>query len=285
MEQAIKRAIEKIDHQLSIQSIKSVSGGDINQSFKVDTNAASFFVKANQNVTSDFFRFEKLGLDRLKETETVHIPTIYTIENDPHLMVMEWIDSTSSSPEASSQLGRELAQLHMQKQSAFGLDRDGYMGTLTQPNQLTDSWVDYYRDHRLKHQLNVGLKRGTMTKKRQKQLTQLMENLDHFVPDLTHASLLHGDLWGGNWLTSKNQTPFLIDPSIVYGDRHFELAFTELFGGFGNGFYDAYHDTFPIADYYEDIKPLYQLFHLLVHLNLFGDMYAAPVDRILTKYT
>lgn len=116
-------------------------------------------------------------------------------------------------------------------------------------------------------------------------MEKLLENLDKWVPDKVEPSYLHGDLWGGNWLSGPGGEPYVIDPSFLYGDRHFELAFTEVFGGYSSEFYQAYQDRFPLSPYYEDVKPLYQLYYLLVHLNMFGEAYGRSVDTILKRYT
>ena len=125
---------------------------------------------------------------------------------------------------------------------------------------------------------------GTIKGNRYHLLTKLLERLEEWIPHHPSASLLHGDLWGGNWMNGADGKPYLIDPSILYGDHAFELAFTELFGGFSPSFYRAYEDVFPLPAEYENQKPLYQLFYLLVHLNMFGESYGGSVDRILKRY-
>lgn len=113
---------------------------------------------------------------------------------------------------------------------------------------------------------------------------RLLEKLDTWIPNNPKSSTLHGDLWGGNWMTGKGGVPYLIDPSILFGDHEFEMAFTELFGGFSQRFYDAYHSVFPLSPEYETRKELYQLYYLLAHLNMFGESYGGSVDRIVRKY-
>ncbi|MFB4164641.1 fructosamine kinase family protein [Alteribacillus sp. JSM 102045] len=111
-----------------------------------------------------------------------------------------------------------------------------------------------------------------------------MDHLSDWIPDHQHPVKLHGDLWGGNWLPGKDGRPYFIDPAVWYGDHEFELAFTHLFGGFSKRVYDAYQEIKNIEVSFEDRKPLYQLYYLLVHLNIFEESYGSSVDRILSKY-
>src|SRR5690625_2058964 len=178
----------------------------------------------------------------------------------------------------------KLSHLHQHAGQKHGFDRDTYIGLLPQPNRLYDNWLDYYREKRLLPQLDLAIKRQRIHHQRRAQLEKLILQLDRWVPQQVQPSYLHGDLWGGNWLVGPNGTPYVIDPSFLYGDRHFELAFTELFGGFSQIFYDAYQATYPLLDIYDDVKPLYQLYYLLVHLNIFGESYGSRVDAILNRY-
>lgn len=284
MKQQIKDIFKQFDDAIEVLNIQPVTGGDINASYLVTTGEKRYFIKINLDAADDFFAFESYGLKRLAETGTVHVPTCYYQQTSPPVLILEWIE-TSDRDETSLLLGQHLAELHLIKQHNYGLDRDGYIGLLNQPNRLTDDWVGYFATMRLGNQLNIGINQGMITGQRRAKLESLITNLTNLLPKKPHASLLHGDLWGGNWLRGANHTPYLIDPAIVQGDRHFELAFTELFGGFSNDFYMAYQQVFPIDPSYTDTKQIYQLFYLLVHLNIFGEMYGPQVDRILNTYT
>ncbi|MBM7540856.1 fructosamine kinase family protein [Amphibacillus cookii] len=284
MNQQIKDIFKQFDAAMDVINIQPVTGGDINASYLVTTDKRRYFIKVNLDAADDFFAFESYGLIRLAETGTVHVPMNYYQQSSPPALILEWIE-TSDSDETPSLLGQQLAQLHLIKQHDYGLDRDGYIGLLNQPNQLTDDWVDYFATMRLGNQLNIGIDQGIITGQRRAKLESLITNLKNLLPERPQSSLLHGDLWGGNWLSGTNHSPYLIDPAIVQGDRHFELAFTELFGGFSSDFYAAYQQVFPLDSSYPDTKQIYQLFYLLVHLNIFGEMYGPQVDRILNKYT
>ncbi|WP_101842324.1 fructosamine kinase family protein [Halobacillus sp. Marseille-P3879] len=287
MKQQIKRVLQQINDQSGIQEIKSVSGGDINEAFYVKTEEQTYFMKGNQNVPSHFFKAEASGLEAIRHTQTVSVPEVYYYdepdENEIGMMALEWIEA-SSTYDSSEKLGEKLALMHKQTADHYGFGEPTFVGELDQPNEWKDSWVEYYRDNRLHHQYLIGKENGRINGKRQKRMETLLTHLDKFVPAEPSASLLHGDLWGGNYLTSKEGEPFLIDPSIVYGDPQFEIAFTELFGGFAPSFYSSYQQVSPLYSEYKEVKPLYQLFYLLVHLNIFGEMYGSSVDRILKKY-
>lgn len=172
--------------------------------------------------------------------------------------------------------------MHLTDRSAqYGLGKPTYIGKLPQTNGWYSDWVEYFRDHRLQLQLDLSVQFNRMNQKRRLKLETLIRDLDKYLPNQPRVSLLHGDLWGGNWITGQAGKPYLIDPSVLYGDHLFELAFTELFGGFSEVFYSKYKEILSLEDYYEEVKPIYQLFYLLVHLNMFGEAYGAVVDRIL----
>ncbi|UOQ87475.1 fructosamine kinase family protein [Gracilibacillus salinarum] len=285
----MQEKIKLTGDQSPVKKIQPVSGGDINQAYYVQTANHEYFVKTNQDVPADFFQIEADGLERIRNTETIAVPAVYHVDHDDAdqelALIMEWVDGQPTE-QTGKRLGEQLAAMHATDAGAqYGLDQRTYVGSLTQQNHWYDNWVDYYRDKRLRPQLDLGISNGRITGIRQTKLEYLLINLERFIPAKPRTSLLHGDLWGGNWLTGAHGQPYLIDPSVLYGDHLFELAFTELFGGFPAPFYQSYQSSFPLEDYYEDVKPLYQLFYLLVHLNLFGEAYGSSVDRILDHYS
>ncbi|WP_058308753.1 fructosamine kinase family protein [Gracilibacillus massiliensis] len=285
----MENKLRSIGDHSKIKTIQSVSGGDINQAYFVETAAQTYFIKSNKQVSATFFQAEAEGLDRIRATKTINVPEVFhydVAQNDEEIfLIMEWVEGAKHAS-TGKWLGEDLAALHSTNVGdQYGLDRSTFVGEIRQENLLFDSWLDYYREQRLQPQMNLAISNGSMTGKRLKRMEQLLTRLDQYVPHAPRVSLLHGDLWGGNWLAGLNGKPYLIDPSIVYGDPLFEIAFTELFGGFPADFYASYQSTLPLKDYYEDIKPLYQLFYLMVHLNLFGESYGTSVDRILKHYT
>ena len=284
MEHLLANGLEQLGVSTSIHSYHAVSGGEINEAYYVRTSEQEFFVKLNRQVQTNFFEFEKRGLDAIRETKTIDIPKVYGVVEDSDTNVpmlwLEWVEG-QKKPDTELLLGERLAHMHNQTNSQYGLDGMGFTGRLQQDNDWSDSWLDYYRNNRLAKQLEIGKQRGVITGKREQRLLEILKNLGKWVPENPGASLLHGDLWGGNWVVGNEGTPYLIDPSLVYGDREFEIAFTRLFDGFSNQFYEAYTANHPLSAEYQDKEPIYQLYYLLVHLNIFGETYGGSVDRIL----
>lgn len=288
MEAFIRETLIKQGDESRIQSLTPVSGGDINQSFYVKTEKRSYFIKCNENVASHFFEVEAEGLKLIQNTGVIKVPEVYHYDipqkGEKAALVMEWIEPGSDSSATASNFGRQLAEMHNNTSEKYGYGKPTFVGELDQPNEWCTTWTSYYSHYRLGKQLEIGRFKGTITGQRQERLEELIKRLTNFIPDRPKASLLHGDLWGGNWMVDQDGKPVLIDPSILYGDHAFELAFTELFGGFPHAFYEAYNVQYPLPYDYEDTKPVYQLFYLLVHLNIFGESYGPPVDRILKHY-
>mgnify|MGYP001164405563 CR=1 FL=1 len=276
--------------QEDIISIKEVRGGDIGRSYSVATQERQWFIKYRTDLPGIVFEREAEGLQLLRETCAVAVPeTYYAGEipgRDGGMIVLEWIKTGLPRQTTEEALGRGIAELH-RKQSLggrFGLHNDNYIGLLPQPNSWCDTWREFYAERRLLPMIQLAEKRGRLSTKRKKQLMRLTESLDRWIPDKTEPSLLHGDLWHGNWMASEDGQPYLIDPAVFYGDREYEMAFTELFGGFSSLFYAAYKEAHPLSPDYADRRPLYQLYYLLVHLILFGESYGSSVDRVLVRY-
>ncbi|WP_085506327.1 fructosamine kinase family protein [Thalassobacillus devorans] len=287
MRELIQAALAKAGDNQEINTFKKISGGDINEAFQVTTSETSYFIKANQQIPRHFFQMEAKGLELIRATETIPTPAVYHYDlpenGGPGVMVMEWIHGTRKD-DTGERLGRQLAAMHQSQQDYYGLDGDTFVGTLPQPNGWYEDWPSYYHEQRLLPQMKLADSQGLLHDGRRKRLEQLFTKLDEWLPKQPGASLLHGDLWGGNWMAGPGGQPYLIDPSVLYGDRSFELAFTELFGGFPEDFYEAYNEVYPLPDSYADQKEFYQLFYLLVHLNLFGESYGSSVDRVLQHY-
>ncbi|MCA1020854.1 fructosamine kinase family protein [Halobacillus litoralis] len=283
----IKKTLSRIGDDSEVQKQSAISGGDINQAFYVQTQRQEYFMKTNAGVPSHFFQVEAEGLQAIQQTGTIRVPEVYHYDQpedgEPAALLMEWIHSGSMNDHAA--LGSQLAHMHSHTNASYGYGTPTFVGQLDQPNTWVPSWVDYYRTCRLGAQLDIGISKNRLTSKRRSRLEALMDKLDQYLPAHPKASLLHGDLWAGNYMMDEQGRPVLIDPSILYGDHAFELAFTEVFGGFPSDFYEHYQEFLPLPDHYEETKALYQLFYLLAHLNMFGESYGPPVDRILKHYT
>lgn len=285
MKDIIQRGLKQIQEE-DIQEIYAVTGGDINEAYYVRAKHQEYFVKLNKEMDVSFFEFEAEGLSIIRHTETIDVPAVYGVLEDKEtqtMLCMEWIEGKKEN-NTDEILGERLAALHLSDGSGYGWEGKSYIGKLMHDNHLHNSWLIYYRDARLLEQIKIGQSQGSISGERNKKLMILLERLDKWIPDNPKPSILHGDLWGGNWMTGEYGIPYLIDPSILYGDHEFEMAFTELFGGFSQRFYDAYHSVFPLSPEYETRKELYQLYYLLAHLNMFGESYGVAVDRIVKKY-
>lgn len=280
-----KVALESGREHSTIKTLKRIQGGSINEAYFIETDAAKFFMKYHANSPRNFFKSEARGLRLIKETNTISVPNYisYSDQQGNAFLVLEWIEGEKRA-NTEVILGQKLAQLHRTYGRMHGLEIDTYIGLLPQPNEPKANWLEYYRTFRLKNQMNIGIERGYMKETRAKRMDTLLNRLDEWIPSFVEPSHLHGDLYGGNWIVGPGGKPYLVDPSFLYGDRHFELAFTYVFGGFSQAFYDAYNEAYPIRDDFSDVKPLYQLYYLLAHLNMFGEAYGERVDNILAHY-
>lgn len=231
---------------------------------------------------------EAHGLRALAATNTIRIPTVvFACEangNQPAIVLSEWIENDGHPPD-QARLGEQLAALHRCTGTAYGLDRDNFIGGTPQCNGWLDDWIAFFRDRRLLPQIELAGQNGLLPPRRRQALERVVSRLADWLSGVPHVpSLIHGDLWSGNVIAGPGGTPALIDPAISYSDREAELAFTELFGGFSPRFYAAYQAVWPLDPGYRDRRDLYNLYHLLNHLNLFGEGYGAQVDAVARRY-
>lgn len=237
------------------------------------------------------FAAEAYALEHIRATSTVHVPQV-AAQGDaqngcPPFILLEWIeeDSTARRGTAGETLGQQLAALHRVTTSAYGWDHHNYIGLAPQRNTWTTSWTVFWAEQRLGVQMDLLQQAGRLPPQRARRLEQLIARLPEWIDDQAMApSLLHGDLWGGNWLITSKDTPVLIDPAAYYGDREAELAMCHLFGGFPRQFFRAYDAAWPPTPGRDERIPLYQLYHLLNHLLGFGESYGAQVDAVLRHY-
>lgn len=269
-----------------------VYGGDINQAARFEAGGAAYFVKWSADAPRAMFPAEAHGLRLLRAPGTIRVPEVIA-QGDangacPAYLVLEWVEiggRRGGCETAMEALGEGLARLHRIEADEHGLDRDNFIGRLPQPNAPVARWGEFYRDRRIGAQAEIARKRGRLPARRADLLARLIARLPDLLDDaISPPSLLHGDLWGGNYLVDEGGAPVLIDPAVYYGHREMDLAMTELFGGFSTRFYDAYHAVYPVDPGYGDRRALYQLYYLLVHLNLFGESYGGRVDSIAARY-
>ena len=280
----------------SPQGFEPVGGGDINQAARFNIGSERYFLKWHPHPPTppegwpDMFTAEARGLELLAQAGALRVPEVVTYgtyEGGGAYLVMEWVERATHWDEEAvgTALGYGLAQLHRHSTDAYGLDHNNYCGLTPQPNPWTSSWIEFYALHRLEYQMDLAGRKGRMPRERRRRLEKLMERLDRWIDEKSvRPALIHGDLWGGNWLVSSKQEPVLIDPAVYYADREAELAMCHLFGGFPSAFFRAYDEAWPPLPGRDERIPLYQLYHVLNHLNLFGEMYGGHVDSILRRY-
>ena len=230
------------------------------------------------------FEAEADGLNELRAAGEIRVPEVIDcgVEGGESYLVIERLDLQHPSRETERDFGHRLAKLHRHTVDRFGWFRDNTIGATPQHNDWSEDWVTFFRERRLDFQVRLALQNGyDLTAEGRRLGGRLTEFFDGYEPV---PSLLHGDLWGGNW-GSVGGEPVIFDPAVYYGDRESDIAMTMLFGGFGRAFYDAYESAWPMAPGHERRIRLYQLYHVLNHLNLFGSSYLGRARRLLGELT
>lgn len=282
----IERAIrEASGAPFAIESRAGVGGGCINECHVIRGGGHAFFVKLNVPGKTEMFSAEAAGLSEIAGTRTVRVPKPVCHGASPAAcwIVLEHLALGPADDKGMSALGRNLARLHRSTRSRYGWHRDNTIGATPQVNAWADDWVAFWRERRLGFQLELAASKGHgggLIKKG----GRLMEQLPAFFVGYTPApSLLHGDLWSGNAAMTAGGEPVIYDPAVYYGDREADLAMTELFGGLAPSFHDAYRADYPLDAGYGTRKHLYNLYHVLNHLNLFGGGYRAQAERMIEQ--
>lgn len=229
------------------------------------------------------FRAEARGLQAMVEVVPDHVPKVIATgtERPFRYLLLDYLPP--SEIRDWKYLGETLARLHRSHFEKFGFETDNFIGSLEQSNSFAGDWPSFYRDERITRQARMAKDAGLLPAKTLTQLDTLCGKLEELIGHQPAPSLLHGDLWSGNAYFAENG-PYLIDPATYYGDREVDIAMTQLFGGFSSEFYSAYQSAYPLKPGYKDRLPLYQLYYLLVHVNLFGRGYLPGVERILNRY-
>jgi fructosamine-3-kinase len=263
---------------------RAVGGGDISAAWRFESAEGSVFVKTGPASSYDMFAAEAEGLAELAAPGAIRVPSVFAhgLHRDTAFVALEWLDFERATRAAEGRLGAQLAALHRTTSERFGWHRDNTIGLTPQHNDWTDDWVTFFRHHRLHFQLELAVRNG-FAGSLQQQGARLMDRLPAlFAGYVPEPSLLHGDLWGGNWACCNGE-PVIFDPAVYYGDRESDLAMTRLFGGFGAAFYEAYEASAPLAPGHRARCDLYQLYHVLNHLNLFGSGYLGRAQELLRR--
>ena len=260
-----------------------VGGGCINNGARLETESGtSFFLKTNTSVPVDMFAREAEGLAELKKANGPRVPE--PLLWDVEFILLEDLRPAKRAADHWETLGRQLAQLHQKVNPKFGFAHDNYLGTTLQPNPWTDDGYEFFAEHRLGYQTRLARDNNLLTNSEASAINKLANRLLQLVPPQP-ASLIHGDLWGGNAISDERGQPAIIDPAAHYGWAEAELGMTALFGGFPQAFYSAYVEARTLDIGWADRLPIYNLYQLLNHLNLFGASYHDQVMAIVRHFS
>ena len=284
----IQSRLEKHLHSpVSSIDLEPIGGGSINQTYKAIINKSNYFF-CKTNSASKFpslFQKEKNGLQLLAAQHIIRTPAIIDCEEAEGLQILllEWIEQGLKTKKFWQIFGEKLAKLHHVTNNDFGLPEDNYMGALPQQNTLSNKWIDFFIHQRLEPQIKIASDKHLLTPDHIDQFRKSYKFLPSIFPE-ERPSLLHGDLWTGNYLCDEKGNPVLIDPAVYFGNRNTDLAMTKLFGGFDNAFYEAYNHHFPLPQKHREIWDICNLYPLLIHLNLFGKSYLHDILHAIQRY-
>ncbi|MCU4156194.1 fructosamine kinase family protein [Carboxylicivirga sp. A043] len=268
--------------QCSITKQNIAGGGCIAQSSVITTNdKRSFFLK--QGFSGSMFRNEARGLQELAKTKAIRIPEVILVDDD--LLLLEAIRSGRKKAGFFTEFGQAFARMHLFTHSSYGFDEDNFIGSTPQVNKWMDNWADFYFTNRLLFQFKLAEKNGHSDNSFRKAFAVIEQNIETILKGSEEPPcLLHGDLWGGNYMVDDRGEAVLIDPAVYYGHREADLAMTKLFGGFSDDFYTSYNAAYPLKDGYAYRENIYLLYHVLNHLNLFGASYKQQAIQLMNSY-
>ncbi len=257
-----------------------ISGGDINQAYCFESKGQKYFVKLNTKKYLQMFEAEAQGLSLLAASDCFRVPQVIAYDTfaEHSFLILEYLDLSGTTQ--IENFAKSLAGLHLKRQQAFGLEQDNFIGLTPQRNTFSHSWSEFFAQNRLAYQLDLLRSKGAVSSSL-KSVQQLIESIDGFFIDYQpFPSLLHGDLWQGNYGFEPSGRAAIYDPACYYGDHEADLAMIELFGNPGPRFFDSYNKIFPIDGGYQRRKHLYNLYHILNHANLFGGGYLQQASRM-----
>lgn len=273
----------------AIKQARRLSGGDINDAFELElASGVSVFLKTNPAAPASMFPAEARGLEWLREANALRVPEVLAVssghEGEPAFLVLELLPPGRAGRDFDQRLGQGLAALHRFGAGRFGFEADNFIGSLPQRNREHATWAEFFWSERLEPQLARAIEAGRASSRMRDGFERLAARLSRLVGPEEPPARLHGDLWGGNLHIDDAGAPCLIDPAVYAGHREVDLAMMRLFGGFSETVFRAYDEVWPLAPGHAERIGLYQLYPLLVHVNLFGGGYADSVERSLARY-
>ena len=267
---------------LQPDEVISVGGGSIHQAVSFKSGDSAYFLKWNEQTEPDIFEKESKGLELLRlHSDALIIPEVIAKASD--YLLLTYIESGNGHQQSPFLFGQQLAALHSHHANDFGLDYNNHIGKLQQSNRKHTSWIDFFIQERIEPQLKMAIDSGELPPTTEGYWQKLVSRLGEIFPPAA-PSLLHGDLWGGNYFFDKTGNAVLFDPAVYFGHPEMELAFTRMFGGFSGTFYDGYSSVAPVETGLLERVPVYNLYPLLVHVNLFGGHYSAEAINTLRRF-
>jgi protein-ribulosamine 3-kinase len=282
-----KKLSEVFGRSVKIKSSSGLGGGCINHASKIESSEGVFFLKWNSECPADIFLREAESLMELKKAAggKLIVPEVIAskeVNDTPGFLVQEYLEPGNAESNSDEILGRGLAVIHQYQNERFGFYNDNYCGSTLQDNSWKDSWAVFFRENRLRFLLNLIQKERPLPSGEIKIYELLLDNIESLVPQHSAPALIHGDLWSGNYMQTK-QGPALIDPAASYSDREMEMGIMTMFGGFSQKFYSAYNEVYPLPPDWKDRNRLYQLYHVLNHYYLFGGGYGSQAVQMARR--
>lgn len=283
------RIRELFGNDSRVSSRRGLGGGCINNAEEYALSGGEkLFVKRNRSSHSGLFAAEAAGLEALAVSGGPRVPGVLGFHDDgaDQILILEFISPGVKGRDFWELFGRQMAILHRAgTDKGFGFDGDNHIGATEQRNGWMPTWLEFFARRRIGFQLELAISRGRMDTGTAGECEKFISRIPEILIEPEMPSLLHGDLWGGNYMIGDRGEPVLIDPAVYYGHREADLAMTELFGGFNPSFYSAYNEAYPLKSGYRRRRDAYNLYHMLNHLNLFGASYLGSVQAILRRYT
>ncbi|MAT58825.1 MAG: fructosamine kinase [Ignavibacteriae bacterium] len=279
----MKNLEETLNEKVTSNSF--LGGGSIADSQKIRTSSGKeYFVKSYSQSKSNILKNEVNGLIEIQKSKSIRTPQI--IYYDDNILILEFIKSGRKNKNFSELFGIQLTEMHRLKSDKFGFNENNYIGSNHQINlPLYSNWTDFYWENRLLYQFKLAEKHGYVNSDFRKLFNQFESVYRNIIEGTEEEpSLIHGDLWGGNYLVDESGNPVLIDPAVYYGHREAELGMTILFGGFDSEFYSSYNEAYPLFDGWKERLDIYKLYHVMNHLNLFGTGYLNQTLSIIKSY-
>jgi len=269
----------------NIKSINSITGGDINDVYKIITNQNTYVLKVNRkDIFPKMFEKEKLGLEMLAGAGVKSPNVILTFSDAEYqYLLLEFIKEESINPVFWKNFAEDLTKIHRTTAKNFGLDHHNYIGSLYQNNSEKDTWETFFIENRIKPLVKQAFDSNRLDRNHLNQFKKLYSQLNEILPK-ENPSLVHGDLWGGNLMKGKNQTPVFIDPGVYFGYREMDIAMTQMFGGFNDSYLDHYNEIFPLEKGWKERIVIHNLYPNLVHLILFGRSYLGGIERVINQF-